>query len=335
MDNEKPIVSFGLLTDVQFADTENVLNYNKDRVRFFRNSINLVKEAVRHWSEIDNFRLIIQLGDLIDVRGVNDRDKLLNVLLDELKHDFKSKIPNFQLYHVWGNHEFYNFKRNEIVNTELNSAKLLNAKVSNHSNYYRIDVTDDLKIICLDFYEFSVIGYDEDTHVYKDAMKYLHDKNPNEDLNDNDNLEGIERRFIAINGALSEQQLVWLKDELENLKDQKKKVLICGHQPIHPDATRIPGCLAWNFQEVLNIINSFDKTVLAYFSGHDHYGEHFFDYKTNILHITFDAILETQPGSNAFATIKVFNNKITIDSVGVVGYHEIHFTFDQNQLSIN
>ena len=323
----KPIISFGLITDVQYADHDNTLNYRKDRTRYYRNSICLVKEAVVQWQDKaneNNLKFIIQLGDLIDGKSANNREKILDLLLNELKSDFKETIPEFMLYHVWGNHEFYNFKRDELVKTELNSAKLLNNQISEHANYYKLDVTSDIKLICLDFYELSTIGYDEDSDIYKESMEFLRQNNHNTDPNYNEGLEGINRRFIRINGALNKKQLSWLEDQLQLLREQNKKVIICGHQPIHPNATLIPGCLAWNFQEILDIFDKFDGTILAYFSGHDHYG-HYYYTSNNILHITFDAILETPPGANAFVTIKIFENKIKIESVGVIGNHEINF----------
>jgi manganese-dependent ADP-ribose/CDP-alcohol diphosphatase len=325
---DKPIVSFGLISDVQYADHGNSLNYRKDRIRYYRNSINLVKEAVSVWHKNiieDNFKFIIQLGDLIDGKCANYKTNALNLLLKELKSDFNEIIPDFRMFHVWGNHEFHNFKRYELVNTELNSARLWNNEVSSNANYYTVEVTNEIKLIVLDFYEFSTLGYDEDNEIFKQAMELLKKYNPiHKDLYNNEGLEGNDKRFIRINGGLHRKQLSWLKNELEILQNQNKKAIICGHQPIHPNATLIPGCLAWNYQEILDLINSFDKIVLLYFAGHDHYG-HFHYSTNNILHITFDAILETKPDSNAFVTVKVFKDKIKIESVGVIGKHEISF----------
>ncbi len=72
------------------------------------------------------------------------------------------------------------------------------------------------------------------------------------------------------------------------------------------------------------MIWSFDRTVIAYFAGHDHCGGYFRD-KNNIHHITFAAVLETPPNSNAYATIKVFDDKVSVEGVGFIGYYEIYF----------
>jgi manganese-dependent ADP-ribose/CDP-alcohol diphosphatase len=272
----KPIVSFGLITDIQYADHDNALNYLADKTRYYRNSINLVKEAVHHWHDNiseNNFKFIIQLGDIIDGKSSKDRENALSLVLNELNSDFKMLIPDFKLYHIWGNHEFYNYKRNEIIHTELNSARLANPNVSQSANYYIIDLTNDIKIVCLDFYEFSALGYDEDNDVYKEAMSLLRKHNNNEELNSADGLRGHSRRFTKFNGALSKQQTSWLVQKLESFKESNKKVIITGHVPVHPQATGTPMCLAWNYREVLDLFNKFTKTILCYLCGHDHDGK--------------------------------------------------------------
>jgi len=57
---------------------------------------------------------------------------------------------------------------------------------------------------------------------------------------------------------------------------------------------------------------------------HDHQGGYFRD-KHNIHHVTFAAILETPANSNAYATVKVFDDKVSVEGVGVIGYYEIYF----------
>lgn len=83
-------------------------------------------------------------------------------------------------------------------------------------------------------------------------------------------------------------------------------------------------CLAWDSKKVLELLWKFNHTVIAYFAGHDHKGGYFRD-KNNIHHITFPAILETPPNSNSYATVKVFEDKVSVEGVGMVGYYEIYF----------
>ena len=60
---------------------------------------------------------------------------------------------------------------------------------------------------------------------------------------------------------------------------------------------------------------SFDGTVVAYFCGHFHQGGYFKETRNNktIHHVTFPAIIETLPSSNAYSLVKVYDTKIVIE----------------------
>lgn len=325
----KPLFSFGIITDIQYADHDNATNYVGDKIRYYRNSINLVKEAVNHWQtqlNETNLKFIIQLGDIIDAKAAKtNRDDSLKYVLNELKSDFATKINDFKLLHIWGNHEMYCFKRNEILSTELNSAVLYNKENPSTGNYYMIDLTPQIKLICLDFYVFSALGYDESSNEYKEAIELLLKHNHNQDLNSADGLRGHAKRFTKFNGMLNKDQFKWLDEKLAYLKQNNFKVIVCGHLPVHPQATESPMCLSWDFKEVLDLFGKYEKTILAYFSGHDHEGGYFRD-KHNIHHLTFAGIIETPPNSNSFATVKIYdNNKISIEGVGLISNYEIYY----------
>ena len=326
--SSKPLISFGLLTDIQYADCDESLNFRKDKPRFYRNSINLVKQAAQYWHaniKQDNLKFIIQLGDIIDCKAELTRDESLNLVLTELKSDFKTLIPDFGFYHIWGNHEFYNYTRQELLNTELNTAALLNQQVSKTANYYIIDVTNELKIICLDIYEFSALGFHHEGDIYKQSVDMLQGINKNENLDSAENLFGLNKRFTKINGAPSKEQMIWLESNLEKLSKENKKVIVCGHTPIHPKSTVTTACLAWNFDEILDLFYKYKNTILAYFCGHDHDGGYHLAKKSKIHYITFPAIVEAPHDVNSFATIKVFHDRVSIEGFGLVKNYEILF----------
>jgi manganese-dependent ADP-ribose/CDP-alcohol diphosphatase len=43
INQEKPIYSFGVIADVQYADMDDALNFKKDRLRRYRNSLQILK----------------------------------------------------------------------------------------------------------------------------------------------------------------------------------------------------------------------------------------------------------------------------------------------------
>lgn len=330
--DDQPLVSFGLITDIQYADVDNGSSYDKKYTRYYRNSLNLVNEAVKHWRAHEHkynqkMKFLLQLGDLIDgkCKSINESLPAMHRVLDELNKLFTGAddLDTPRLLNIWGNHEFYNFKRKDLLHLPLNTAKKLGQNLNSNANYYALDVTDRLRLICLDFYDYSVLGYDNDDPVYQDAMEYLKSHNKNSDLNSAEGMRGHGARYTAFNGSLGATQLEWLEKELGACKANDKKALVCGHLPLHPQAADSM-CLAWNNKTILELFWSFENTVVAYMCGHDHRGGYFRD-KKNIHHITMAAIIETAPNSNAFATVKVYSDRISFEGVGIIGYYDIYF----------
>ena len=219
----KPIVSFGLIADIQYANNEDRWNYTKTHLRRYRNSLKLVDEACDYWLNGKySISFILQLGDMIDgicftnKTSVND----LNTLLKSFKKNFKS-LP---IYHIWGNHELYNFKRNELLNGPLSS---FDTKQTSPGHYGTFEVCPNLRIIALDTYEFSAIGVEEDSEVYIQSMELLRKHNQNESGNDPTGLREHQRRFVQFNGGVTPKQLNWLKEQLTEAKNQNEKVKKC------------------------------------------------------------------------------------------------------------
>lgn len=137
-----------------------------------------------------------------------------------------------------------NFLRQEIVELSLNTAKSLNQNLDANANYYTYDVTSKLKLICLDYYKFSALGYLETDETYKNAYELLNKHNKNEDKNSYNGLRGHAQRFTKFNGGLGDVQMEWLNEQLKICKDSQMKCIICGHLPIHTQASD-PTCISW------------------------------------------------------------------------------------------
>lgn len=60
---------------------------------------------------------VLQLGDIID--GYNAQYKASERSLERVMNTFQMlKVP---VHHTWGNHEFYNFSRDYLTNSKLNT----------------------------------------------------------------------------------------------------------------------------------------------------------------------------------------------------------------------
>jgi hypothetical protein len=306
MNSNKLICSFGVLADAQYADIEDCVVYG--RHRYYRQSIDLVKRALSDWhtNEIrahSKFKFILQLGDLIEGFRSDPKRRLehMQTILNEL---IKLNVP---VYHVWGNHEMYAFNGEYLIGSVLNSARSL--KQNLNSNYYCVDITDKLRLICLDLYEISL--FERDPAKLNEIKRLVESlKAQNETTLDTN----FKARFKVFNGAASLDQLEWLKKQLEYCQQMNKKVILSAHTPLMPEVSAADG-VCWNAVEILQLIWSFKNTVIIYLAGHYHSGGYYFDIEHQLHHLTLHAILETdpnQPENNSYATVYVFENKIII-----------------------
>eukprot|EP00794_Sanderia_malayensis_P015071 gene15071-16626_t len=262
-----PLFKFGIITDVQYGDIEDRLNYDGTVMRYYRDSANLLKQAIKTWADdgkdIPDF--ILQLGDLIEGCRVDfkDRERNLEHVLDccdELKCYF---------CHLWGNHELNLFSREELAKSRLNSkpkmmcedtrvessqnGTIISVNAQNRSRthesaareyYFTFSPHRNFKFIALDSYDISICGRKSDEPEYKMAEEILTKHNHHSDWN---NPIGLKKRyFVKFNGGLGQRQLNWLEKELEMAEKSDQNVFIMSHVPIHPDCTS-DFCLVWNY----------------------------------------------------------------------------------------
>jgi len=218
----KPIVSFGLITDIHYANNDDRWNFSKTFIRRYRNSLKLVNQACHYWLN-DKYPIsfLLQLGDLID--GICETNKTSIDDLETILKQFKNLSP---IYHIWGNHELYNFRRNQLLNGSLCS---FNTKNISPAHYGIIQVCSNLKIIAIDTYDLSLLGIDKDNEIYLQALNLLRTYNQNENVNDPTGLDGYQQRFIQLNGGVTQKQLDWLKNELIKSKNLHENVIIMGN----------------------------------------------------------------------------------------------------------
>ena len=113
------VFTFGLIADVQYADIADGHDFSKTRQRYYRNAISQLSDAVRHWHARRDVAFVLQLGDLID--GQNrihgESDAALKKTLDVCAQF------DGPMCHIWGNHELYNYTKQELAESQLNSSR--------------------------------------------------------------------------------------------------------------------------------------------------------------------------------------------------------------------
>ena len=193
---EKPLLSFGLMADCQYADTERVGS------RFYRESPRKLTEAVRELNQHE-LAFAFHLGDFID-------------------RDFKSfahlkpitarlRCP---LHHALGNHDF-------DVAEELKDK--VPAELGLRNTYYAIR-QPGFRFLVIDTTEVSTYRHGPDDARTTAAHAELR------------NLSAAKRSYAqSWNSRASDAQVTWLSSQLEEADAARESVLVLGHHPILPE----------------------------------------------------------------------------------------------------
>ncbi|XP_053939549.1 manganese-dependent ADP-ribose/CDP-alcohol diphosphatase [Cuculus canorus] len=319
MEAVQPLFAFGVIADIQYADAEDGYDYSGIRRRYYRQSLQLLQEAVGAWrEEKQQLGFVLQLGDSID--GINARsgqaEKALQKVLGALE---QLPVP---VHHAWGNHELYNFSRARLAHTGLGQrpAGAMAGPPGRDCHAYHFVATACFRVIVLDAYDVSILGSEPDSPRYRESLRLLREKNPNDDLNSPTGLR--EPRFVEFNGGFSQAQLDWFDEVLKFSDENQEKVIVMGHLPIHPDASDIVS-LAWNYEDALSVIHS-HGCVVCFIAGHLHDGGYCLD-SHGVHHLTLEGVIETPPESNAFGTIYVYEDKMILKGRGRISDKVMHF----------
>lgn len=193
--NNKPVLLFGIIADIQYCDCETSGN------RYYRNSLGKLKECVSDLNRND-VDFTINLGDLID-RKFED----LHPIMLSLK-GLKTKV-----YNTTGNHDYSKTIDNKLLYKKLNIPE----------EYYSFK-KKNWKFIVLNTNEiasYSNISGTEKEQELEDMMnKIKADKRKN---------------GYTWNGGISKKQLEWLDKQLAKAQEKKENVLIFCHHPLFPE----------------------------------------------------------------------------------------------------
>ncbi|XP_029066804.1 manganese-dependent ADP-ribose/CDP-alcohol diphosphatase isoform X2 [Monodon monoceros] len=244
------LFSFGVIADIQYADLEDGYNFQGSRRRYYRHSLLHLQGAIEHWDkESSPPSCVLQLGDIID--GYNAQYQASEKSLELIMNTFQRlKVP---VHHTWGNHEFYNFSRDYLTNSKLNT-KFLEDQIAHHpetvpsGNYYAYHFVPfpKFRFILLDAYDMSVLGVDPSSPKYQQCLKILREHNPNAELNSPQGL--AEPQFVQFNGGFSQEQLNWLNEVLTFSDRNQEKVVIVRVSVQHPWTCLGPRGLALSVQ---------------------------------------------------------------------------------------
>jgi manganese-dependent ADP-ribose/CDP-alcohol diphosphatase len=208
-----------------------------------------------------------------------------------------------KMYHLIGNHELYNFDREQLN-------KLLHtAPGPRNSEFYSVKPAPGWRLLVLDGYQESIIGWKEGSEKWDRAYKMLaaNNKNISPDSvaggNWFDGIEGSNKRFVPFNGALGKEQLEWIRAELGDARKYQERVVLASHVILHPDACD-GSTMVWDYEEALRILSEYDN-VVAVICGHDHNGGYHRDGQ-GVHHLTLKSPLNLGEQGDSFGMMDVF-----------------------------
>jgi manganese-dependent ADP-ribose/CDP-alcohol diphosphatase len=193
--SKKPLFSFGIIADVQYADHDPV------GTRFYRSSPGKLREAVDSFKE-DSADFIINLGDLID-SGYGSYKKVLDII----------DSSGIKIYHLTGNHDY---------SVDPRFKKRLPVLPSSKESYYSF-IYKNFRFIFLNGNEISTY-FSNNKATLRHAEDYIATLKNKGEIN-----------AVNFNGGISSKQLLWLTSQLNEATGKNEKVFIICHFPIVPD----------------------------------------------------------------------------------------------------
>jgi len=150
----KPLLKFGMLSDIHFADREPAGN------RFYRQSLEKVEEAIDQMNQ-EKVDFVIELGDFKDQDAVPDETKTLQYLAKIETELQKFKGPT---YHVLGNHDMDGISKQQFLE------RVENTGISKTNSYYSFN-RNGIHFVVLDG-NFTKVGlpYDHGNFNWQDAF---------------------------------------------------------------------------------------------------------------------------------------------------------------------
>lgn len=264
-ENKETSFKIGIISDCQYCDCD--VKWD----RYYKKAPQRLQEAIAILNK-DSLTYTIHLGDFID-KNFESLDRILPLW-------GKLESPS---YHVLGNHDFeVKDPLKEKVIKKLNLKKRYYSFVEKDWRFIVLDGND------LSFHGALTIAKKEQT----DSLFNL--------------LKDKELPYLKKwNGALSSNQLSWVKGELDFAVKNNQKVGFYCHFPIFPiDQHNI-----WNREQFLSLIKTYNN-VKFFFNGHNHAGA--YQIENNVHYLTFKGMVDTE-NTSAFAKVQFDKDTIIIE----------------------
>ena len=311
-----PVLRFGVISDVQYCDTEDGTNFDGTEKRHYRGALDCLVQAVEHWNTLPDLQFVAQLGDLLDGQcaALRQCDAAMATVMALF-----GQCRVCDVYHCIGNHDLYNFDRPTLAR------HLRTARGPGGTGYYCFRPVPGWTVLVLDPYEEAIIGNSPDSVGYAAALEALQRHNPNDVLKGGGLLQGLEgsaRRWVTYNGALGARQREWLREQVQSAAAAQDRVLVLSHVLLHPNAGDYCN-VCFDAEEALAILHE-SECVVAVLCGHDHSGGYSQD-AAGVHHVTFPSPLTCGGQELCHAHVDVHEDRLEIVGSGRVPSHVLPF----------
>ncbi len=264
------ILRFGLIADPQYADADPDLENNL----YYRHGLHKLSSAISTLNDLP-LDFVATLGDLVD-RHWSGYSELLP-RYDALRHPHAAII---------GNHDA------QVISDHLASQT---PALGLPKSYYHFRLSG-YRFLVIDGNDISLYcnaGNGDDLQQARAQLDEL--------------LAQQQPQAQRWNGAVGEQQLAWIEQNLQQAQALGETVIVFGHYPLAPLKKHI----LWNGEAVADLLCRYQ--VRAYFAGHDHRGGYYRRENTDF--ITLKGMLDG-PDNVPFAVAELSGTRLTIVGFG-------------------
>ena len=267
---EAPLFSFGLLGDPQYADV------NTAGSRHYRASLGKLKTCIERLNQED-LEFVVTVGDIID-------------------RDFASIAPIMKIYEglkaehrsLLGNHDF---AVDDEFKAKVPAALGMKAR-------YLSDTRKGWRFIRLDATELASYAHAKGSPRFEETQK---------------NIQTLKAsggdKTKSYSHGIGDQQMAWLRKELEDSAAQGQRALVFNHFPAMRNGIPVR---SWNSKEFVTLLEE-HKHVAAYFNGHHHGGR--YHAHNGIHYLNVKGMVETAKDT-AYAIVKVYPDRLEIHGFG-------------------